>query len=290
MIKYNNYDKCKFISSRGILSNCTVKSYYPISSNSSLFFYNLNEIKDNSVVYICNTAIRNFSDRLENINARFILVSGDSDDTVYEDLFDSYDDFLKFIESDKIIKWFSQNCTVTHPKIHQIPIGLDYHSDIYKDRKISAVDQENIINEIINNSKPFNERIMKAYCNFHFNMNSYDRKDALANINKNLVYYEPDKIKRFDNYYSQSKFVFVISPHGIGLDCHRTWEALVLGCIPIVKTSGLDSLYDNLPVLILNDWSDLTEELMIDTINKFKNIKFNYEKLTIKYWLSKIFL
>ena len=35
----------------------------------------------------------------------------------------------------------------------------------------------------------------------------------------------------------QKDFAFVLCPHGGGLDCHRNWEALCLGCIPIVKTS-----------------------------------------------------
>ena len=30
-------------------------------------------------------------------------------------------------------------------------------------------------------------------------------------------------------------FAFVASPSGNGLDCHRTWEALLLRSIPIVK-------------------------------------------------------
>jgi hypothetical protein len=76
----------------------------------------------------------------------------------------------------------------------------------------------------------------------------------------------------------------------MGMDCHRTWEALCLGCIPIVKTSPLNSLYDGLPVLILNDWSDLTEELMQSTVLDFKErqSEFQMEKLTLKYWVDLI--
>ena len=37
-------------------------------------------------------------------------------------------------------------------------------------------------------------------------------------------------------------FAFVASPSGNGLDCHRTWEALLLRSIPIVKVSVLYSV------------------------------------------------
>ena len=72
------------------------------------------------------------------------------------------------------------------------------------------------------------------------------------------------------------------------MDCIRTWESLCLGCIVIVKKSGLDHLYDELPVLIVNEWHDITEELLYQTIDIFSNTQFNMEKITMKYWIDKI--
>jgi hypothetical protein len=87
---------------------------------------------------------------------------------------------------------------------------------------------------------------------------------------------------------NQSQYAFVISPHGNGLDCHRTWEALVLGCIPIVKTSPLDSLFEDLPVWIVREWSDVTEENMRGIVEAYKNTQFNYDKLQLTYWMRLI--
>ena len=91
---------------------------------------------------------------------------------------------------------------------------------------------------------------------------------------------------------TQIKYAFVVSPFGNGYDCHRTWEALILGCIPIVKSSGLDNLYEGLPVLIVQDWNDITEKLLMKVITEFKHKhekgEFNYDKLTLKYWMDKI--
>jgi hypothetical protein len=175
-----------------------------------------------------------------------------------------------------------------------MPIGLDYHTMTNKfswGPITSPKMQEEILIHIKNKSLPFYEREIKCYANFHFLMTTkygYDRKDAYDNIDKSLVYYEENKVMRTITWGKQSKYAFVISPHGNGLDCHRTWEALVLGCIPIVKTSKLDKLYDELPVLIVQDWKDISQELLINTINDFKNKKFNYDKLTLKYWIDKI--
>ena len=51
------------------------------------------------------------------------------------------------------------------------------------------------------------------------------------------------------------------SNSGFGLDSHRTWEALQLGCIPIVRPMHcvFDGVFDDLPVAWLADWAELTE-------------------------------
>ena len=32
-----------------------------------------------------------------------------------------------------------------------------------------------------------------------------------------------------------SKYKFIISPEGNGIDCHRHYEAILCGCIPIIE-------------------------------------------------------
>jgi tRNA U38,U39,U40 pseudouridine synthase TruA len=44
---------------------------------------------------------------------------------------------------------------------------------------------------------------------------------------------ETEELHRSELWRRHGGFAFVISPPGHGLDCHRTWEALALGCIPI---------------------------------------------------------
>src|SRR5690606_33447515 len=77
------------------------------------------------------------------------------------------------------------------------------------------------------------------------------------------------------------------SPRGAGLDCYRTWEALLLGTIPIVKTSTLDAAYDGLPVLIVDDWKIIIKEFLEE---KWKEMmesrkKWHWEKLYRPYWM-----
>ena len=53
------------------------------------------------------------------------------------------------------------------------------------------------------------------------------------------------------------------SSHSEGPDCHRTYEAMVAGAIPIVKRyKGLEEVFAEEPVLVVEQWSDLTPGLL----------------------------
>ena len=95
------------------------------------------------------------------------------------------------------------------------------------------------------------------------------------------------------------KYAFWISPRGNGMDCHRTWEALYLDIIPIVWNSTLNSLYADLPIVIINNESEITEEFLRDqlkvialkkqeTWNSSSSNRYRYEKLRHAYWRQQI--
>jgi hypothetical protein len=217
------------------------------------------------------------------INKKVIIVTNDSDfdSPIFEKPVGKGDEInkeaiLNFLNSDYCVHWFTQNCTLNHPKVTPIPIGLDYHT---YSQMIPCTGQENILNQIRIKAanKSFDMRIPKCYGNFHFRMDgkyyTSDRYECFNQVPKNLVYYEPQMVDRNTTWQKQSFFSFVLSPAGGGYDCHRTWEALILGCIPIVKRFNipLEGVYEDLPVLIVDNWSDISEELLIKTVNEFKN-------------------
>ena len=304
----NNESNNYYVSSRGILKSCDIYSKKPISCTSLLNDYPTidnnyiiqlhKEKKTIPSLYICGNAIRYFSKYvLPNLNQPFILVTGDCYKDIPLRAFDNEKQFQQFITNKYIVHWYCQNwCISPHNKVTSIPLGLDYHtmtqSNVWGE-KMSCQEQEKQIIHTKESSKPFWERIVKGYGNFHFLMTTFhgsDRRNAFQNIPKNIMFYEEKRTTRKQTWETQRKYAFVISPHGNGYDCHRTWEALILGCIPVVKTSPLDVLFKDLPVLILKDWKELTKQLMEKTIQDFKNKynEFNFQKLSLKYWTNKI--
>lgn len=87
-------------------------------------------------------------------------------------------------------------------------------------------------------------------------------------------------------YNNMINYSFVLSPFGNGIDCIRTFEALCLGCIVIMKKSFLDIIYEDLPILIVNEWEDINEKLLNDTLILYSKKQFNYDKLKINYWIK----
>jgi len=289
--------KCRFVGSRGILKTCDIHSSTPVSSILRLIGYDFSPLRPGSILYICGTAIPEF---VQNIHPHlpfpYILVSGDCDSSIPNDVFPSRREFASFLDSPTLIHWFSQNCVdLSHPKLSPIPIGMDYHTMAEKDHewgsKTRPLMQDRMIRSLSLIAPPFWERKCRIYSNCHFSTRTrfgYDRQDAITNIPKDLVDYEPSKIPRKVTWMRQTEYAFVLSPHGNGLDCHRTWEALVLGCIPIVRTSPIDVLYTGLPVLIVREWSDVCMELLEATIREFRQKTFQTERLTLEYWIREI--
>lgn len=55
-----------------------------------------------------------------------------------------------------------------------------------------------------------------------------------------------------------AKYQFIASPMGMGMDAHRTYEALALGTIPIVRRSPITAMFESTAVMVVDSWTDVT--------------------------------
>jgi hypothetical protein len=282
-----------FISSRGILKSCDRHNKTPISSSNEIDSDLVLNLDPNSSIYICSDAIINFcTNFFPKIKSPFNLISGDSDLLIDDKFIDQFQ-IKNLLASDLLINWFAQNCTANRSKLAQLPIGLDYHTmwenpGLWGLSVQSPIAQEKQLLSILSTSKDLSKRYFLAYSNWHFAINRGDRKVCFETLNPELCFYEKNHLPRESTWRRQSEFMFVISPEGAGLDCHRTWETILLGSIPVVKKSPFTNIFENLPVLQLDSWSDLTTELLLQTLNNFMSSKFDFQKLFLKKWINKI--
>ena len=81
---------------------------------------------------------------------------------------------------------------------------------------------------------------------------------------------------------------FVLCPRGNGVDTHRLWETLYMGSIPIVERSIVHSGWQDLPILFVDSWDEITEERLLQEKIRIESSTWNMDKLRISYWINQI--
>ena len=238
-----------------------------------------------------------FNQFIEKIKVPFIIITAMEDSTFPKEYNPSTLDKIK--NNKYFHHWYSINKSIpNNDYFTSIPYGLDYHTlnsrSLWLEPVTPIMEQDSILCSIANNTPHFSKRINKIYVNCHLHMSDYRFGNFRGNIQhiipNNITHFQENFMKRTDMYKELTKYAFVLSPFGNGIDCIRTFEALILGCIPILHRSfiGIDSLYQGLPVIIVSNWGELTEEFLEKSLNELKDKTFQYEKLTMKYWLEVI--
>ena len=283
--------KTYYFNNRGFAQLCN-KKLDIIGSDSDKYFdikYFAN-LKDFDKVFLTTNIFKNFINKV-NINKKIIIILQCSD-TGFPNEFSIKDkkNYLKIIENNNnIYKVYCVNYDLItyHEKIKPIPLGIDYHT---LSNKLTPIEQENKLISIYKNSVPFEKRLDQCYSFFQFQMfnrhnrDRYKAKNVLDNVNFNV--YQDKKIPREETWKNMIKYKWIISPHGNGLDCHRTYEAIALGCIPVVKSSTLDIMSKDMPIIILNDWNEISLELLKS--KTVEALKKNKENITLDYWIKKV--
>jgi len=248
--------------------------------------------QDTLSIYVSSDQIVIFTNEvLGQLTKPFILVSGDSDLPINLSTLGSSLDIL--LNSPLLVIWFAQNRDFDHPKLRSLPIGINIHNQWTNPLQwgggfILPAFQELQLRTIAESAKPFVEREAKAFCNWHFSLDRADRRECAEILDRSVCYFQEQPIPMADTWELQSQFQFVLSPHGAGLDCHRTWEALLLGCIPIIKKAKMNDLFEDLPFIEVEDWGQINQAFLDDAKKQLSQKTFNQEKLLMRYWKKQI--
>jgi len=97
------------------------------------------------------------------------------------------------------------------------------------------------------------------------NDNSHPERLGIKDLFRDEYWANVDE-KRVDYYHfllNLANHKFIVCPRGNAIDCHRNWEVLYMRRVPVMKTDPyLLELYKDLPVLWVNDYKDIDEELL----------------------------
>jgi len=288
---------CRFVSSRGILKSCDAHARRPRSSHSRIPLGLSRILRTARVIYLCTDMVPQFvREHLPRRSTAFTLVTGDSDlavaaGPIAERVLDA------LTSHPMLAGWYAQNRVFEHPKLHAMPIGLDYHTlspsegggraHPWGTRRV-PVDQERQLARIGGSAGSITAKEPLAFCNWHFAIERGNRRECRRRASPSAVRYQSDFARREASWRMNTRCAFTLSPAGAGLDCHRTWEALLLGSIPVVLRSPLDELFARLPVVVVDDWSEVTPTLLRSELDRIARTSFDFSQLELGYWKARI--
>jgi hypothetical protein len=262
---------------------------------------------------------RNILPLIHNAQKPYVIISCMDDMTFPDEVVGSFFGSVPDQSTTSLFRrWFAINCRArechglfANIKITPIPYGVDYstltrRSSWTNTPMASATTQDRHLSRLSSSVLHFTKRPLTdcVYINFQFNLDGNggaERNHAFQTIPRDAMSLQDTPCNRYDTWGAYSQHAFVASPRGNGIDTIRTWEALMLGCIVIVRrivTPGtpapapIEELYADLPVVMIDSWSEVTREFLAKNLSEFAkrsaNNEFRYEKLTMKYWIEQI--
>jgi len=158
-----------------------------------------------------------------------------------------------------VAKVFAVNAVYNTDQVVPFPFGLQ--------RKMT--DEDNRLDIMLQNIGDDTEPKKLLYINMGIGRNP-DRQPIAKFETNNWVTTRFDENSKFFPYEKYQDFLdeiknhkYMLCPQGHGMDTHRVWEALYLRRVPVMKRHPYyEKLMAGFPVLFVDDWSDVTEELL----------------------------
>lgn len=234
------------------------------------------DIQAGDIVFCESDKLENLCEKvLKNVTVPTTLLLGNADKNHTKSL-------KTLLDKTSIVKTFAQNLVDHIPGVEPLPIGLEnaWHSNNGRP------------NEFRMNSKSSKERVPRVMWTFNIETNVTVRSmaaDALIHIQ---IADRLGSLTQRQHREALLTYSFVASPPGNGLDCHRTWEAMYLGCVPIVLRSHVTQEYERLglPVWVIDSFEELANTTENQLQEKYLDLgpKFGSEAMWAEYWIAQI--
>jgi hypothetical protein len=208
-----------------------------------------------------------------------IWITGHSDYPITGELYKKYQHNCR--------RWFAINKDCTAGNIYGLPLGITNNTNesnihpIYGDTDImiSAMQlPRRITNLVYMNFSIYTYPTERTMCYNIFK----DKPWVTLGTSENTLAGRRRFLEDIRNH------KFVLCPRGNGIDTHRLWETLYMGSIPIVKRHIALAEFNDLPILFIDDWNEVTEEMLHNKYAEITSKSWNMDKLKISYWKNLI--
>jgi hypothetical protein len=276
----------------------------------------IREQKNTPIVFLKTELLEEYVDLLLSIQRKYILITASNDDTCVpyyeypannERIVEKTNEILK---SSFLISWYTKNACIVHEKIKPVPLGPKWQ---WRSTAFFGEDKTETLSilkklclspdEMIKNSEldlcTFEPHKCLKKNLLYFNFTAWTTNEPKFKPHTNIRNQVIDDLKNkgfqyndntgFESYMNElTSYKFCVSPPGRGIDTHRTWEALMVGTIPIILSSPLNDLYKTLPCIVVDDFSIITKEFLNETYKEIIEKEYDYSILYTEYWKKQI--
>lgn len=207
------------------------------------------------------------------LDKKFIIFTNLEDTPIDNFIFDKIPDNVLSVNAVNAISFGG--------KVNPIPYGVQ--------RKLSINDNRNKI--ILSLMDTDNQVQNLLYVNHSDHTNNQERSGIKQLfLDKSWAKVEVNFVNYNEYLTSLKKFKFMICPIGNAIDCHRNWECIYMRRVPIMKKNKyLEYLFRDYPVLFVDDFLEVTEDLLISNQHLFERMqKISLDDLDIQNFYDKI--
>ena len=258
-------------SSAPFLSGDTFRTLANHTYESESSTINFAELKSDDIIFCQSNLVMNFNEKVLNkLDKDIVLVLGNSDQNFNLEL-------ASRLNLERVHKVYAQNLVDEIDKFVALPIGLENAWRLDNGKPLTFKFQRLF---------RFKKRFKIMWTFSPTNMN--ERARATEVLSRLEIAEKLPRISKFKHRVALSKYAFVASPPGNGLDCHRTWEAMYLRCIPIVKKSFMTEEFERngLPIWVVDSYDELSQYDEQALKLKYSELapRFNSDLLWFRYW------
>ena len=174
------------------------------------------------------------------------------------------DEYIFDCIPDNVLRVCAANSVVWNEKVIPAPYGVQRRMSLNDDR----------IEVLQNHMNKEEKKVPRSFRLLYvgINENSHEERKGLTAkfLDETWATVETERVD-FETYLDRMwRCKFVLCPRGNAIDCHRNWETIYMRRVPVMKRIPyLEELYKDYQVLFVNDYSEVTEQLLLDNNQMF---------------------
>ncbi len=218
------------------------------------------------IMFLYPHHLRIFTEKLKYFCNPFTLITHNSDVNIKAD--NLY--VQKILDCPLLVKWWAQNLCFIHDKMHFLPIGIANsmwehgNPELYSTPFNARSGTEGSLN-----GNTVSLKTLDIYNNYSIYTNVAERREC-ADAMESRASMLP-MVSAQEHVQRLAKYKYCLCPEGNGVDTHRLWEALLIGCVPIVKNTAFSRVimhytHGEIPMIIMDSWWDqIYEQKSLDS-------------------------